>query len=151
MSQVYRFRSKEGVEMKLELEASEFKRRVKRGKLKMPSRLFGGTTTYTLIGTDKPATTGCFSACYPMWSDAMGINPDQIQEQTEYDRKLGVEREIHPETGQIRFDSPRHRKEYCEAHGFFDRNGSYSDPQRLNYREKEARAMAGRSVHRADD
>lgn len=76
---------------------------------------------------------GAISSCpsnYPMESDAMGVNPTQIQQQMDYDRKLGVPTSYNPRTGAAVYTDSGHRRRHCEAHGFFDRNGSYSDPQR---------------------
>ena len=66
---------------------------------------------------------------YPMCSDAAGINPDHRVEQMAADKKMGVETHYNRE-GQAVFTDKGHRKRYCEAHGMYDRNGSYGDPQR---------------------
>lgn len=68
---------------------------------------------------------------WPMVSDAMGVHPGQIREAMATDQKLGVRAE-YTRDGSVIFESPAHRKRYCEAHGVFDRNGGYSDPQRRN-------------------
>jgi len=68
--------------------------------------------------------------CWPMKSWAMSVNPNYIKEAMAKDQRLGVKAEYDKRTGDAIFTSPRHRKEYCEAHGFFDRNGGYSDPRR---------------------
>ncbi len=81
---------------------------------------------------DWQASNG-ISSCpsnWPMESDAMGVNPVQIKEQMEYDRKLGVPTQFNPRSGAAIFTDAAHRRRYCEAHGFFDRNGGYSDPTR---------------------
>lgn len=67
---------------------------------------------------------------YPMYSDAAGVNPDQIEEQMEMDRQLGVPTE-YTEDGLAIFTDPLHRKRYCEAYGLYDRNcfGGGLDPQ----------------------
>lgn len=70
------------------------------------------------------------SGCWPMWSDALGVHPDQIPEAVEFAAKRGVSVEFHPETGCVKLDSARHRRAYAEINGVFDRNGGYSDPQR---------------------
>lgn len=67
---------------------------------------------------------------WPMWSDACGVHPSQITEAVSEDRRRGVKADYCPKTGRIKFESPGHRKRWCEAHGFFDRNAGYSDPQR---------------------
>lgn len=67
---------------------------------------------------------------YPMESDAMGVNPSQIKDQKAADRRLGVPIDYNPHTGAAIYPDKKTRKKHCEAHGFFDRNGTYSDPQR---------------------
>ena len=76
---------------------------------------------------------GYQSSCpsnYPMKSDAMGINPVQIPEAMAADERLGIRIHYDPDTGQATYADKIQRKKHCEAHGFFDRNGGYSDPQR---------------------
>jgi len=64
-----------------------------------------------------------------MESDAVGVNPTQRIEAMAHAKKIGVPTEFNNE-GQAVFTSRMHRKKYCEAIGYFDRNGGYSDPQR---------------------
>jgi hypothetical protein len=64
-----------------------------------------------------------------MKSDACGCHPSQVGELRDEMARCGVKADVTPE-GQVVFTSARHRKEYCEAMGFYDRNGGYSDPQR---------------------
>ena len=66
---------------------------------------------------------------FPMASEAMGVSHEDIKEAMEVDRRLGVPTEYTPD-GRPVFVSRKHRKAYCEAHGFYDRNGGYGDPQR---------------------
>lgn len=68
-------------------------------------------------------------ALWPIVSDAAAIHPDQIPEAREYDRQHGVPTE-YTRDGQPVFTDRAHRKAYCEAHGLYDRNGGYGDPQR---------------------
>jgi hypothetical protein len=65
---------------------------------------------------------------WPMVSEMAGINPDQIKEYQEFDKKMGVPTEYTPD-GDVVWTSRSHRKKYCEAHRLFDRNAGYSDPQ----------------------
>ena len=68
-----------------------------------------------------------YNAGWPIHSDAAALHPDQI---------AGVERSLagqgvhvkHDSEGRPVFHNPRERKAYCEARGFYDRNGGYSDP-----------------------
>lgn len=66
---------------------------------------------------------------WPMLSDALGVNPDQISEAEAHSRSIGIPTHFTAD-GRAILESPGHRKRYAEALGFFDRNGGYSDPQR---------------------
>ena len=65
---------------------------------------------------------------WPMVSEAMGVHPDDNMKATKEMTRLGIPTE-HRDGCPV-FTSPTHRKAYCEALGFYDRNGGYSDPQR---------------------
>ena len=64
---------------------------------------------------------------YPYGSTAMGASPSEVAGLMEFDKANGVETEYNSECDPI-MRSKAHRKAYCEAHGFFDRNAGYSDP-----------------------
>ena len=66
---------------------------------------------------------------YPMNSDAMGVHPSQVKEARAADERLGVPIQ-YKKTGEAVYESASQRKKHCEAHGFYDRNGGYSDPQK---------------------
>ena len=66
---------------------------------------------------------------WPLYSDAAGVAPDQVKEAYEHSVRIGIPTEFTPD-GRAIFRSRRHRKEYCEAIGLYDRNGGYGDPQR---------------------
>jgi len=66
---------------------------------------------------------------WPLLSDAVGVNPDQRTEAMKHASSIGVPTEFNSK-GQAVFTSAGHRKRYCEAIGFIDRNAGYSDPQR---------------------
>lgn len=68
-------------------------------------------------------------ANWPMKSDALGVHPSQIEEAREESRKMGVPTDF-TKDGRAILTSARHRKRYAEAHGIYDRNGGYGDPQR---------------------
>ena len=68
---------------------------------------------------------------WPMASSACGGHPDEIPEMMAHDKKLGVSAEYNTDGDPI-FTSKSHRKKYCEAHGIFDRNAGYGDPQPKN-------------------
>lgn len=71
------------------------------------------------------------AACWPLVSDAMAVHPSQAKEAHALAQKLGVPTDF-TKAGQPIFSDANHRKRFCEAHGFYDRNGGYSDPQRRN-------------------
>ena len=146
MRQCYTFQLKSGVQMRMKFSYEEFSARVKNGKMRLGNGEFA-----ELVSQSPTLTTGNLTARYPMKSDAAGINPDQIDEARAYDAKICVPTDYDPETGQVIYESAGHRKRHLEAHGMYDRNGSYSDPQRLSGRERENRSMVGRSVHASDD
>ncbi len=67
---------------------------------------------------------------WPMESDAMGVSPTQVVDAEKDAASIGIPTQFNKETGAAIFTSRKHRKQYCEAKGFFDRNGGFSDPQR---------------------
>jgi len=68
---------------------------------------------------------------WPMASYAAGISPDEIAEFRKLDRANGVPTEYTPDGDPV-FTSARHRREYCQAHGLYDRNAGFSDPVPAN-------------------
>lgn len=73
------------------------------------------------------APGGQHSAGWPLYSDAVGVHPDQIPEAMAEARKHGVPTDFTPD-GKVVFTSPGHRRDYCKLYGYFDLNGGYSDP-----------------------
>ena len=65
-----------------------------------------------------------------MESDAAGVDVTQVNEAMAHSRSIGVPTDFNKETGAAIFTSKKHRKQYCEAIGLYDRNGGYSDPSR---------------------
>jgi hypothetical protein len=63
-------------------------------------------------------------------SEAMGIHPSQIPEALEYDRRHGLKGVEYLPDGRVKISGRAARKAYAEAHGFYDRNGGYGDPQK---------------------
>jgi hypothetical protein len=74
----------------------------------------------------KKGPDGHRSACWPMASDAAGVNPEQRREAMEAARKAGVPTEFNRE-GQAIFTSREHRKQYCRLMGWRDRSGGWGD------------------------
>ena len=149
MIQFYAFRLKSGVTMKLQMSVDEFHRRVNDGKL----RLKNGERA-TLIGESNGTTTGCYGARWPCRIDALGVELEQIPEAMREDARIGVPTEYDASTGQPILTSPEHYRRYAEAHGYYKigkKGGGYSDPQRLDARERSIRLNAGCAVRTCDD
>jgi len=66
---------------------------------------------------------------WPLKCDGSGCHPSQVKQFTEQMTTLGVPTEFDKDTGQAIYTDREHRRRSCEARGFFDRNGGYSDPQ----------------------
>lgn len=66
---------------------------------------------------------------WPMTSESAAVHPDQIGEAIAVDKRKGVPTEYTSDGSPI-FTSRDHRRRYCEAHGFYDKSGGYSDPQK---------------------
>jgi hypothetical protein len=64
---------------------------------------------------------------WPMESYAAGVNPVQIPEMREIDKKHGVPTDYTTDGDPV-FRGPAHRKKYLEVHGMYDRNAGYRDP-----------------------
>jgi len=64
---------------------------------------------------------------WPMESDAAGVHPKQIHGAMVEARRRGVPTSFTPD-GRAIFTSRGHRKKYCEAFGFYDRNAGFGDP-----------------------
>lgn len=64
---------------------------------------------------------------YPFASDALGGHPEDRARLTEEAIAAGVPTEINV-AGNPVMRSAKHRKAYCEALGFFDRNAGHGDP-----------------------
>lgn len=71
---------------------------------------------------------------WPQKCDTAGVNPNDIPEAMAEAKARGVPTDFDPETGQIIFRDRAHRKKYCEAFAYFDKDGGYGDPQRREER-----------------
>ncbi|MFA7279122.1 MAG: hypothetical protein WC100_03410 [Sterolibacterium sp.] len=74
------------------------------------------------------ANTVHVPANWPMCSDAAGVHPKQINEASAHAERIGIPTQFNS-LGQAVFNSPQHRKKYCEHFKLFDKNGGFSDPQ----------------------
>lgn len=68
-------------------------------------------------------------AKWPIHSEASAVHPSQREELMRFYESQGVPTYV-DENGCPVYTSARHRKRACEARGFIDRNGGYSDPVR---------------------
>jgi len=66
-------------------------------------------------------------AKWPIISDAMAVDPRNINKARAILQQAGVNTEFTP-TGEPILRSAAHRKEHAQAMGFYDRNGGYGDP-----------------------
>ena len=66
---------------------------------------------------------------WPMKSDAMGVNPDQIADAVAADAKNGINQEYDLDTGQAVYNDPKGYQRHAESQGMADRNGGYGSPQ----------------------
>lgn len=121
---VYCYRLENGEPLEIEMSVKEKEDREIEGIITLEN----GITAFRDIVAEHRGTRHC-PGNWPMHSCAMGVGIDQVQEAQEYSRKIGVPTEFDSQTGDAIFTSPAHRKRYCEAHGFIDRNGGFSDPQ----------------------
>lgn len=65
---------------------------------------------------------------WPMWSDAMGVDPSQIPEMSKaLKQATGRTPEFNPVTGELKCESRGQRRAYMRAMGLHDRQGGYGD------------------------
>lgn len=69
----------------------------------------------------------------PIHSDSLGVHPRQVAKAQADAAKKGVPTEF-DKKGRPIFTSRQHRKQYCEAYGYFDRDAGYGDAQRRTSR-----------------
>ncbi len=73
------------------------------------------------------APGGSHPSCWPMRSNALGINPEQIEEQQLADREMGLNLTYDPKTGECIIPDQTTFKKACVANGVHHRNAGYSD------------------------
>ena len=141
----YRMKPDNGEEYILETEEELLKKRiVGRNKVKVGARFsrvskLDGSIVYETLLEIRPKLVkegvGC-QRTWPMKCDALGINPDQYLEQKQADAEIGFNIDYDSE-GRAIFTSQQQYKRYCEATGFYDRNGGHSGARRLSPRERD--------------
>lgn len=67
------------------------------------------------------------SGNWPQVCTLDGVHPSQVKEAESESVKMGVPTHFTPQGGPI-FESPRHRRNYYEGIGMYDRNAGPSDP-----------------------
>ena len=65
---------------------------------------------------------GMASSVWPISSTAAGVNSEQVQEATSYDRDHGVPTEYNRRTGDVIYTSPAHKRAHLKLHGLVDRD-----------------------------
>jgi hypothetical protein len=85
--------------------------------------------TKEVVEVKSPTRAARRKATYPMKSDAVGVHPSQRMEAIAESRALGVPTDFTSD-GRAVLESAGHRKRYCEALSYFDKDGGYRDPQR---------------------
>lgn len=70
---------------------------------------------------------GMRPSCWPMRSNSLGINPEQINEQMREDKVMGLSLEYDRETGECIIPDPAMLKKACVANGMHHNNAGYSD------------------------
>ncbi len=63
---------------------------------------------------------------WPMKSISCGVSPRQIDVAAKYDHDNGVTTN-YKKTGEVIWDNPKHRAEWCRLHKGIDLDGGYSD------------------------
>ena len=153
MSDVYAFRLSSGSIMRLALSPCEFEKRVKNGKIQLDGHFSPGEMAELI--SQPPKRTTSVGATWPYQSDNCAVHTSQIPAAMSEDVRIGVPTDYNAKTGAPIFTSALHRKRWAEAHGYYvvtpQGSSSSMDPVRLDDREREARAMAGRAVRKCDD
>jgi len=135
-----------GSEYILETDEAILKKRlIGKGKIKVGSRfrrlskLDGSEIIETLLEI-RPRLVrdgvGCHRT-WPMKCDALGTNPDMIEEQMKADAEMGIQIDYDRQTGQAIFTSQQQYKKYAESYFYYDRNAGYSGAKKRDPRERD--------------
>lgn len=88
---------------------------------------------YDMLRTGQPPGINANTpSCWPQTSMALSVHPDQAQEFYEASVARGVPTEF-KQMGDVAapvFMDRSHRRQYCQEHGYFDRDAGYADAQR---------------------
>ncbi|HXJ44644.1 MAG TPA: hypothetical protein VNH18_35480 [Bryobacteraceae bacterium] len=144
----YVFESKSGTRMTVVMSEPEAKERITKAGFLKVYRLgrYVPNKTFKLLSKVNLAPKLDFAGisrheCWPMRSDAMGVEVNQIRDAMKADEELGCKITYDENTGQAIFPDAATYKRYCEAHSFFDRNAGYGGPKRRDDREREIRGL----------
>lgn len=115
---VYTFKNEDGGPVELFLTVAEYGRKVKDGVLVKD----GKRLTRDLMA-DVPGgqTTG-----WPIYSDALGVHPKQIKDQSQRMAALGVPTEFKAD-GRMVLRDRAHRKQVLRSLGYRDNDAGYGD------------------------
>ncbi len=73
------------------------------------------------------APGGTRPSCWPMRSNSLGINPEQIDEQMRADKEMGLSLDYDRQTGECLIPDQAMFKKACVANGMHHNNAGYSD------------------------
>lgn len=138
---MYEFERESGELFEEFMHESEFEERVKDGFMIMPD---GSRVKYRDDAWFRRSVVSTCPSNYPMTCTAIGVHPSQVKEHMEHLRAMGCGQVNHTKDGDVIFESKSQRKKVCEALGFFDRNGGYSDPQPKNMTSATTRQAKSR-------
>lgn len=109
----------------------------------MPSRLQEICDSHDAPGGSRPS-------CWPMRSNCLGINPEQIQEQMQADKEAGLNLSYDEKTGECIVPSQSEFKKACVANGQYHRQAGYSDATPDDIPKDETDAMLDDAVSEND-
>jgi hypothetical protein len=83
---------------------------------------------FLAVFPDKPVGCGNshLSSCWPMYSEALAVHPDQIQQANERAKRHGLDVE-YVKGGIAKIGSRNDRKRLLKLEGFHDNQGGYGD------------------------
>ena len=122
----YVYRRPDGTLEQVWMTIAEKERQEKNGKIKLDDGVIG---TRDIVAEHDGFTDTPDLWRRPIHSDAAGVGVDQIAQARKHSEEIGIPTDFDSE-GRAIFTSRKHRKEYCEAIGLYDKDGGYGDPQR---------------------
>lgn len=97
------------------------------GKRLTEAELDARPSRFHEIVESRRAPGGSRPSCWPMRSNALGINPEQIDEQMRADKEMGLNLDYDRQTGECLIPDQSMLKKACIANGMHHNNAGYSD------------------------